>query len=193
MKKYLPCIIFTLIPIVLIILIYLSYSTPIIIPLVMFSFGFFIGFIIYLWIKRKKEIVSTVAIVPTIFGPMIANLYLKWHLPCIYYKLEDYGSDLVHLSFFFAGLIGLVLYLLYGFIQKERSNLRTAIHFLILVVIFSLTMTGEKFVNYEILPGLGFLPSVTLLLFARGLLVLNAVVAATWPPEEESRKSVSEV
>jgi multisubunit Na+/H+ antiporter MnhG subunit len=130
---------------------------------------------------------SSVAIVPTLFGPLLANMYLRKYDSELYQLLHQGGSIIVQLSFFFAGFIGLIFYLYSRISQREK--IKNYIHLTFVLAIFGMMLfTGKDFMHGEILSAIGVLPPVTCLLISRAIITINVVAAATWPKTQNNNR-----
>ena len=195
---HVPWIIFVLIPLVLFFLIYFGPSNLSSFAVVS-GLVVFVVFVVFLFLKRPNEKVALGAILPPTLGPLIAYAFVKGVESPLLNVLHAGGDILVQLCFYFAGLLGLVLYVFSkigesGKIDKLISKIG---YVFVIGCLFLAIICGKDFAP---VPGgsecqttiwsdpqpvswMSWIdpPPLTPLLVGRALLVIFGVLAATRP------------
>lgn len=158
----------------------------------------FAAFLIYLFGFKRSEGGSLGASIPTIFGPLVTNIFVKNRLPELWVVLDKQGGDrLIQIAFLFAGLIGLVVYLFSGLrevtsdstepeFNRRRTSARMPMTLVLVAVIalFSILMVSPDFAppKESVAKVLGIeSPVLTPLTACRIILALLSVTLASLP------------
>ncbi len=147
----------------------------------------------YLYAFRSAHLAALGSIVPTVLGPVLAYQYLQaWQSP-LWVIVEGGGDVLVQLAFFFASLVGLVIYLLMKSKEEDAADMLIARLGWAIVVIILLVLamngravtTADQGAGPEFLPG-AQAPRPSWFLLCRALLVWYPIVRSTFPSKDRS-------
>lgn len=157
----------------------------------------FFLFLIYLAFFRRDQRGSLGSSVPTILGPLLAQGYVRSVGKELTPALTNGGDTLIQLAFFFAGLIGLIIYVLAIIqnIENQGERLRQVkilllSGFIFLIVIATVMIAfGSNFAPLHPSEGPPLIwgiegPSFTGLTVCRALLALWTMFIATTPPRD---------
>lgn len=152
----------------------------------------FAAFGLYLLLLRRQESGSLGSSIPTLFGPLLAYAFVKFRSPTLWDLLENkHGDVLIQLAFFWAGVLGLIVYhmttirTLSSSGVSERHSMRANVSFLFIVGLLLITAFAPDFAPIGGAGGPTILgleaPPLTPLTVARFVLTLWSVILATWP------------
>jgi hypothetical protein len=185
--RWVPCIVFSLLPLVIVVLAY-SFRTT---EKAAAALGCVLAtaFVGFLLLERRDQLPVIAAVIPNVLGPYLSEKYVEHHIwPAVpttdlLSSLHSGGDTLIQIAFFFASVVALAVYLL-GRISKasRKDRIPDVLSYLTFAaIIFCMAVMSNDFFFKSYFPGSGFLPDVTLFFIARALIALNGVMLSTWP------------
>ena len=194
---WLPRVAFVYLPIALLILFYaVQGPTWISNSIIIIGIILCILFVVYLYKVRPSDLSALASIVPSTFGPMAASQYILAQAPALRTILDNGGSNIVQLAFFFSSWLGLASYLLlagttpaFSEAKKLPINLISLGWFIVLVIALFIMFSPAKSIiapSEGPVIGMGFrAPGLSLLLVGRALITIFSLILATSPLKEK--------
>jgi hypothetical protein len=151
------------------------------------------GFVVFLRLRRPRDRAAIGSVAPTIIGPLLAHLYVKFRADELQNVLAAGGDLLIQLAFFFASLFGATAYM-FVMVGEDSTTSHYKIKMWVYLGLLFLLLFGMNL--FELTdragregPVLAFgieAPRLTNLTLSRVILALMSVIVATWPPPRQS-------
>lgn len=151
-------------------------------------------FVVFIMQYRSGDRASLGATGPAIVGPILAHIYVQTRAPSLKPLLAGGGDQLIQIAFFFASLIGAVVYMFVMFGEESaphRTKKLGGYFGVLCLILFALSMVNLTDNIKPAGPPIAFgieAPPVTILTLCRIGLVVLSLFVALWP-----KSTVSEV